>query len=79
MGLIALIVLVGLFYMNIKGICGIGWLLVLSVGLFVYTVLIGLSKQRVLSDFGRVLCVLSVIGMIYCFCILSGINIQSMF
>ena len=57
----------------------VGWLLFYSLAVFMYTLIILLSKTRTLTKFGVYLSVLSMLGIIYCLCVLTGVDIAAMF
>lgn len=79
MALVLLIILTGLFYGTVVGLYSVGWLFAFSIALFIYTLLIGLSKQSALSTMGRIICVISILGIIYCICTLLNINVLKLF
>lgn len=74
-----LVILIGIFAATVVGYINIGWLLVISIGLFLYTIMIHTSKREVLTDFGKLILVISIVGIAYCVCVLTGINIMSLF
>lgn len=68
-----------LFLLTIFQKIRVGWLLFYSLAVFMYTLIILLSKTRVLTKFGVYLSVLSMLGIIYCLCVLTGVDIAAMF
>lgn len=68
-----------LFLLTIFQKIRVGWLLFYSLAVFMYTLIILLSKTRVLTKLGVYLSVLSMIGIIYCLCVLTGVDIAAMF
>ena len=67
------------FIAHITGAAPIGWLLVFSFVSFLCTALSIVSKNEVLTNFGKILFVISVCGLIYGICILNGINLIELF
>lgn len=68
-----------LFLLTILQKIRVGWLLFYSLVVFMYTLIILLSKTRALTKFGVYLSVLSMLGIIYCLCVLTGVDIAAMF
>lgn len=68
-----------LFLLTIFQKIRIGWLLFYSLTVFMYTLIILLSKTKALTKFGIYLSVLSMLGIIYCLCVLTGVDIAAMF
>ena len=68
-----------LFLLTIFQKIRVGWLLFYSLVVFMYTLIILLSKTRALTKFGVYLSVLSMLGIIYCLCVLTGVDIAAMF
>lgn len=68
-----------LFLLTIFQKIRVGWLLFYSLAVFMYTLIILLSKTRALTKFGVYLSVLSMLGIIYCLCVLTGVDIAAMF
>lgn len=68
-----------LFLLTIFQKIKVGWLLFYSLAVFMYTLIILLSKTRALTKFGVYLSVLSMLGIIYCLCVLTGVDIAAMF
>lgn len=68
-----------LFLLTISQEIRVGWLLFYSLAIFMYTLIILLSKTKALTKFGVYLSVLSMLGIIYCLCVLTGVDIAAMF
>lgn len=68
-----------LFLLTIFQKIRVGWLLFYSLAVFMYTLIILLSKTRVLTKFGVYLSVLSMLGIVYCLCVLTSVDIAAMF
>lgn len=68
-----------LFLLTIFQKIRIGWLLFYSLAVFMYTLIILFSKTKALTKFGICLSVLSMLGIIYCLCVLTGVDIAAMF
>jgi len=68
-----------LFLLTIFQKIRVGWLLFYSLAVFMYTLIILLSKTKSLTKFGIYLSVLSMLGIIYCLCVLTGVDIAAMF
>lgn len=68
-----------LFLLTIFQKIRVGWLLFCSLTIFMYTLIILLSKTKALTKFGVYLSVLSMLGIIYCLCVLTGVDIAAMF
>lgn len=68
-----------LFLLTIFQKIKVGWLLFYSLAIFMYTLIILLSKTKALTKFGVYLSVLSMLGIIYCLCILTGVDIAAIF
>ena len=68
-----------LFLLTIFQKIKVGWLLFYSLAVFMYTLIILLSKTKALSKFGVYVSVLSMLGIIYCLCVLTGMDIAAMF
>ena len=68
-----------LFLLTIFQKIRVGWLLFYSLAIFMYTLIILLSKTKALTKFGVYLSVLSMLGIIYCLCVLTGADIAAMF
>ena len=68
-----------LFLLTIFQKIRVGWLLFYSLAVFMYTLIILLSKTKALTKFGVYLSVLSMLGIIYCLCVLTGVDIAAMF
>lgn len=68
-----------LFLLTIFQKIRVGWLLFYSLAVFMYTFIILLSKTKALTKFGVYLSVLSMLGIIYCLCVLTGVDIAAMF
>ena len=57
-----------LFLLTIFQEIRVGWLLFYSLAVFMYTLIILLSKTRALTKFGVYLSVISMLSIIYCLC-----------
>lgn len=68
-----------LFLLTIFQKIKVGWLLFYSLAVFMYTLIILLSKTKALTKLGVYLSVLSMLGIIYCLCVLTGMDIAAMF
>ena len=68
-----------LFLLTIFQKIKVGWLLFYSLAVFMYTLIILLSKTKALTKLGVYLSVLSMLGIIYCLCVLAGVDIAAMF
>lgn len=68
-----------LFLLTIFQKIRVGWLLFYSLTVFMYTLIILLSKTKALTKFGVYLSVLSMLGIVYCLCVLTGVDIAAMF
>lgn len=68
-----------LFLLTIFQKIRVGWLLFYSLAIFMYTLIILLSKTKALTKFGVYSSVLSMLGIIYCLCVLTGVDIAAMF
>ena len=68
-----------LFLLTIFQKIRVGWLLFYSLAVFMYTLIILLSKTRALTKFGVYLSVISMLSIIYCLCVLRGVDIAAMF
>lgn len=68
-----------LFLLTIFQKIRVGWLLFYSLAVFMYTLIILLSKTRALTKFGVYLSVISMLSIIYCLCVLIGVDIAVMF
>ena len=68
-----------LFLLTIFQKIRVGWLLIYSLAVFMYTLIILLSKTKALTKFGIYLSVLSMLGIVYCLCVLTGVDIAAMF
>lgn len=68
-----------LFLLTIFQEIRVGWLLFYSLAVFMYTLIILLSKTKALTKFGVYSSVLSMLGIIYCLCVLTGVDIAAMF
>lgn len=68
-----------LFLLTIFQKIRVGWLLFYSLAVFMYTLIILLSKTRALTKFGVYLSVISMLSIIYCLCVLTGADIAAMF
>lgn len=68
-----------LFLLTIFQEIRVGWLLFYSLAIFMYTLIILLSKTKALTKFGVYLSVLSMLGIVYCLCVLTGVDIAAMF
>lgn len=68
-----------LFLLTIFQKIRVGWLLFYSLAIFMYTLIILLSKTKALTKFGVYLSVISMFGIIYCLCVLTGVDIAAMF
>lgn len=68
-----------LFLLTIFQKIRVGWLLFYSLAVFMYTLIILLSKTRALTKFGVYLSVLSMLGIVYCLCVLTNVDIAAMF
>ena len=68
-----------LFLLTIFQKIKVGWLLFYSLAVFMYTLIILLSKTKALTKFGVYVSVLSMLGIIYCLCVLTGMDIAAMF
>lgn len=68
-----------LFLLTIFQKIKVGWLLFYSLAVFMYTLIILLSKTKALTKFGVYLSVLSMLGIVYCLCVLTGVDIAAMF
>lgn len=79
MAFIIFLAIIAAFIAHISGEAPIGWVLVLSLGSFLYTLLVMGSKTERLTNFGKVLFVISVLGLIYSICILNGVNLMQLF
>lgn len=49
------------------------------LAIFMYTSIILFSKNKVLTTLGIYMNVISILGIVYCFCVLMGINFEVMF
>lgn len=79
MAFIIFVAIIIAFIAHITGAAPIGWLLVFSFVSFLYTALTIVSKNEVLTNFGKILFAISVLGLIYGICILNGINLIKLF
>lgn len=68
-----------LFLLTIFQKIRVGWLLFYSLAVFMYALIILLSKTRALTKFGVYLSVISMLSIIYCLCVLTGADIAAMF
>lgn len=68
-----------LFLLTIFQKIRVGWLLFYSLAVFMYTLIILLSKTKALTKLGVYLSVFSMLGIIYCLCVLTGVDIAAMF
>lgn len=68
-----------LFLLTIFQKIRVGWLLFYSLVVFMYTLIILLSKTKALTKLGVYLSVLSMLGIVYCLCVLTGVDIAAMF
>ena len=68
-----------LFLLTIFQKIRVGWLLFYSLAVFMYTLIILLSKTKALTKLGVYLSVLSILGIVYCLCVLTGVDIAAMF
>ena len=68
-----------LFLLTIFQKIRVGWLLFYSLAVFMYTLIILLSKTKALTKLGVYLSVLSMLGIVYCLCVLTGVDIAAMF
>lgn len=68
-----------LFLLTIFQKIRVGWLLFYSLAIFMYTLIILLSKTKALTKLGVYLSILSMLGIIYCLCVLTGVDIAAMF
>ena len=68
-----------LFLLTIFQKIKVGWLLFYSLAVFMYTLIILLSKTKTLTKFGVYSSVFSMLGIIYCLCVLTGMDIAAMF
>lgn len=68
-----------LFLLTIFQKIRVGWLLFYSLAVFMYTLIILLSKTRALTKFGVYLSVISMLSIIYCLCVLTSVDIAAMF
>lgn len=68
-----------LFLLTIFQKIRVGWLLFYSLAVFMYTLIILLSKTRALTKFGVYLSVISMLSIIYCLYVLTGVDIAAMF
>ena len=79
MGILMLVLQLSIFYETIKGTYKIGYLLLLSASLFLYTLFTMLSQGRKLTTLGIVISIISILGLIYCVCTLLGIDLTKLF
>lgn len=68
-----------LFLLTIFQKIRVGWLLFYSLAVFMYTLIILLSKTKALTKLGVYLSVFSMLGIVYCLCVLTGVDIAAMF
>lgn len=68
-----------LFLLTIFQKIRVGWLLFYSLAVFMYILIILLSKTKALTKLGVYLSVFSMLGIIYCLCVLTGVDIAAMF
>ena len=68
-----------LFLLTIFQKIRVGWLLFYSLAVFMCTLIILLSKTKALTKLGVYLSVLSMLGIVYCLCVLTGVDIAAMF
>ena len=76
---ILFILYVILFLVSIANSLPIGWLLVSSIFICLYCIITLFSKTEKLTDFGKIVFILSIFGIVYAICILQGYNIFAMF
>lgn len=79
MALILLVVHIVLLLLTIFQKIKVGWLLLYSVIFFMYTLIISFSKNRALTKLGIYICILSILSIVYCFCVLNGVNLSILF
>lgn len=68
-----------LFLLTIFQKIRVGWLLFYSLAVFMYTLIILLSKTKALTKLGVYLSVFSMLSIIYCLYVLTGVDIAAMF
>ena len=68
-----------LFLLTIVQKIKVGWLLFYSLAIFMCTLTVLFSKNRALTRFGLCMSVISMYGIVYCSCVITGVNLAAMF